>query len=401
MLEILGQQSEPTNIQNHLLSIFDSVAKVQFSTGAKKNNIIGLYDKTGEHVELSAPVVATGNIEDWLNKLISVMQISLKDIARQAAQDLNKPNQDIKALVEDLYRNQPGQITLLCIQIIWTYWCECYFRNTKDRKMLAETNSRIQQLKKSLIDITRDPTIQGGWRTNVETLITIHVHQEDVFAELTTIPEKAVKSVSDFDWLKQTRFYWNADLDTCKIQITDIDFTYMYEYLGINERLVITPLTDRCYITLAQAIGLYLGGAPAGPAGTGKTETVKDMGKSLGQFVVVFNCSDQMDYKGLGKIFRGIAQTGCFGDFDEFNRIELDVMSVAAQQISCILNAIKEKKKTFLYTDGCTINLTLTASYFITMNPGYAGRQELLENLKALFRSVAMICLTAARAGSI
>ena len=108
LLEILGQQSEPTNIQNHLLSIFDSVAKVQFNTGAKKNNIIGLYDKTGEHVELSAPVVATGNIEDWLNKLISVMQVSLKDIARQAAQDLNKPNQDIKALVEDLYRNQPG-----------------------------------------------------------------------------------------------------------------------------------------------------------------------------------------------------------------------------------------------------------------------------------------------------
>lgn len=205
-------------------------------------------------------------------------------------------------------------------------------------------------------------------RCVIVALVTTDVHARDIIDELY---ERGVTSKHDFLWQQQLRYYWLPDVDDCKINHSDAWLAYGYEYMGATSRLVITPLTDRCWLTLTGSYALKLGAAPAGPAGTGKTESSKDLAKAIGIQCVVFNCSDQIDYKMMGKLFRGLAQGGSWVCLDEFNRIDIEVLSVIAQQL-LVLREGRTTGKDNINFLGIQIRL-VDHHVIITMNPGYAG----------------------------
>ncbi|NWX62644.1 DYH17 protein, partial [Promerops cafer] len=385
LLDILSKGTEPLEVSRHLTKLYDSLAKLKFQEGSDKKPqkvAHGMFSRDGEYVPFDADCDLSGQVEVWLNRLLERMRSTLRNLIPQALGTYDeKPR-------EQWVFDYPAQVALTCTQIAWTSEVGVAFASLEkgyenalkdyNKKQIARLNALISLLLGNL---------SAGDRMKIMTICTIDVHARDVVAKMI---QTKVETSQAFAWQSQLRHRWDDGEKHCFANICDAQLLYAYEYLGNTPRLVITPLTDRCYITLTQSLHLYMGGAPAGPAGTGKTETTKDLGRAVGIMVYVFNCSEQMDYKSCGNIYKGLAQTGAWGCFDEFNRILVEVLSVIAVQVKCIQDAIRAKKKTFNFL-GETISLVPSVGIFITMNPGYAGRTELPENLKALFRPCAMV----------
>ncbi|AOA62171.1 Dynein heavy chain [Komagataella phaffii] len=382
LIELIGQSNNLLIVSKHIQKLFPGVSTlIQQDT-----KVIGLKSPEQEVFYLNSPVLAQGaELVSFLQLLEEEIKCSLSSYITEALSTWNKCISDPcnDSLLLHLLESFPGQAIIVGLQLLWTNVIELNFLPPVE----AEKNySKILRTVSKLVL----GEINHILRRKLESIIIELLHQANFISEWT----QQEISLSSPEWSLQQRFYFDS-LSTTTTQIIVKQglacFQYGYEYLGIPPRLVYTPLTHKAFISMTQSLDQKLSTSLVGPAGTGKTETVKALGNNLGRMVLVFNCDELFDFQAVNRILLGICRVGAWACFDEFNRLDTSTLSALSTEIAKIQFALQSSSAVEVEILNSFTAINKASSIFITSNPDYSGRSIMPENLKDKYRVINLL----------
>lgn len=379
LLEILSETKDPSRVARYLVKIFEGVNSLEFNDELEVTKIKSI---SGEVIPLAKNVStakARGQVDRWLADLDKQIKESLQKEIKTALTDFI--DEDISQWIHKL----PSQIVICVLQTLWTSFIhKAIPEGSNALSELKAKNLKEKEMAVSLLSTTED---SEKLKTLGNVIITNN-HIDNIIKELL---ENNVSTHFDFFWKSQLKFYWEETEKGENLMIKMIDgiLQYGYEYFGSYERLVMTPLTEKCFRVLTLALHQIKGGSIQGPTGTGKTETVKDLSKACGKQCIVFNCSEGLGYRPLGKFIKGLACSGAWSCFDEFHRINTDVLSIIAQEILTLQRGIQANQTNIVFDD-TEILLNPTCALFVTMEALSSVDKQMPDNFQVLFRNISM-----------
>jgi dynein heavy chain, axonemal len=188
-------------------------------------------------------------------------------------------------------------------------------------------------------------------RVKVTSIIASDIHARDVVQVLI---DQRVTSANDFIWQSQLKYSWESGTSssiitntndsnssssgTLHIKLAQYSTKHNYEYTGNCTRMIVTPLTDRCYVAITTAMKYHLGSAMLGYANCGKTETVVELARNIGLPCYQFTCMGHMTATNIAHFVKGVVQSGCWGYFDDIHKLSSQALSV----MSSMLRSVRE-----------------------------------------------------------
>lgn len=387
----------------HIGRLFPGISSFKYETNGNVAFVSEVTSKEGETLVFTDPVCISENtsVSSWLLNLECSIENTLRSTLPGAIEYLESLFAQCDTTVDSdffsRYLKIPAQIGLLATRICFVRLVDSAFSTDGTcGPALQKLFLCVELLLNTVRTAKEDVGVKSNGRLSLVRgqLIKEFVYQRRL---IKTLLSEGVADISSYQWDHELRPYCESENGSSvsypvTFKCGSAIFQYGWEYLGVGDTLVHTSLTSKCFLTLSECLRRGFGGSPFGPAGTGKTETVKALGRALGRFVAVFNCDESFDSISVGRILAGACRLGCWICFDEFNRLTSSILSSTSGQLSSLQLAIRQGDKEVRNFFGGDLPIAIKpgVGVFVTMNPTYSGRQQLPTNLKNLFRPCAM-----------
>ncbi|XP_052708586.1 uncharacterized protein LOC128183562 isoform X10 [Crassostrea angulata] len=381
---------------------------------------VSVSSSDGEMIFLHEKVCLNEGVEVWLQRLRDSVAKTLRELGINIIQDCNNG-----VMMDEWAYKYPAQVCRIGMLYYWTRECDQGIGELKyDRKALQQNT--LKKYQASTAKLTTVLT-KGAWRTLEEPMLPLHkARLESMIAQslyLRDILEnmcnrKSLRETTDFEWRRCIRCYFhpvandeNVDTESVDIKteaslsdlsiqdkyepliwILDTPYIYGNEFYGTNAGVALTPVTERCFLTMSQALNNYQGSCVSGPVGVGKTETVKGLATVLGHYIGTFQCSTESDTSAMGKIVQGTAMDGCWCCFDEVQSLNKQAMSTLLDQMTAVITALRSRHPYATLSDGQEISIKKTFAVHMTYNKETAPPGcSLPIDVRSLFRMVSLV----------
>lgn len=356
MLQMLSETKNPQNIQRFLCKCFNGIYHLQIDDSGSIEAMQSALNENVPFVQSVSISESGGSVEKWLLNVEKEMRIAVRN------EIINGYADYVTSERIDWAFNWSQMIVLVVSNIFWTSDIHTSLLQ-QNRDLLKSVVREIESNLEDTTDAICSPDITNLNRITLKSLCIQDIHAKDITKKL--IANKN-SDIDDFEWNAQLRLYWIEK--EVILKMFNATIAYGYEYLGNFQRVVMTPLTERCYRTVLLAYQHQLNASIEGPTATGKSETIKDLANSLAIQLKVFDCTPDLDYRTISRFLKGIATSGAWLCLEDFNRIKVKTISVIAQQIRAIQMSLK-KPVAKLILDGVELKLNPQCNICIMSNP--------------------------------
>lgn len=368
-------ETQPLKSHSFLTKIFLGINELIVG----ESRITGIKSSLKEIVNFIYIIDINNNnkLEELYSNIEQKMQVSLKNYIKECHKIFRRNN------IQQVLQNFPQQALQVVSHIFWTEQIKSALGLTHNIKLRIY----YQKLDNTVKDKIR--MVNETDPTNLDRLKLRNLIIEDLNLRylVKKILDSAYISESQLDWVAHSKYF--IENDQVMIQIMNSSTNYMYEYLGNSSPIVMTPLTDRCYRTLVNAHQFHFSGLLQGPGDTGKSETIRTLAAVFGVFFVTFSCFRNLNISTLLKFLTGSCLCGSWLCLENFNNLELGVLSLFSQNMFTVLSA---RRCGLNQCDLRGISSEIKDSWFITacIKTSYLYR-EIPDNLRVLFRSATLI----------